>query len=331
MLEIANALPHSYDYRLVALSILIAILAAHTALDLAGRTAAAKEKVRIAWLSGGAAAMGLGIWSMHYVGMLALNLPVPVLYDLPTVLLSLLAAVGASAVALYAVSGKQLRVPSIVLASLAMGTGISAMHYIGMAAMRLPAECHYDSSIVAASVVIAIVVSAVAMLLSFRFRQANKILNLGKLASAVLMGLAVAAMHYTGMAAVFFTPAASSGDLSNAISVSSLGIAGITFVALLVFAVVAVTSVLDRKLSANARQLVASKSVIACSSSVPSPPFSAAPPMAQFSIAMPPALPSSASIRAKNCSRPRGKASISIRAIANDSSPSSFRSVKSVI
>jgi two-component system, sensor histidine kinase and response regulator len=259
MLEIANALPHSYDYRLVALSILIAILAAHTALDLAGRTAAAKEKVRIAWLSGGAAAMGLGIWSMHYVGMLALNLPVPVLYDLPTVLLSLLAAVGASAVALYAVSGKQLRVPSIVLASLAMGTGISAMHYIGMAAMRLPAECHYDSSIVAASVVIAIVVSAVAMLLSFRFRQANKILNLGKLASAVLMGLAVAAMHYTGMAAVFFTPAASSGDLSNAISVSSLGIAGITFVALLVFAVVAVTSVLDRKLSANARQLVASE------------------------------------------------------------------------
>ena len=76
MLEISNAFVHSYDYRLVALSILIAILAAHTALDLAGRTAAAKGKVRIAWLSGGAAAMGLGIWAMHYVGMLALNLPV---------------------------------------------------------------------------------------------------------------------------------------------------------------------------------------------------------------------------------------------------------------
>ena len=203
--------------------------------------------------------MGLGIWAMHYVGMLALNLPVPVLYDLPTVLLSLLAAVAASAVALYAVSGKQLRAASIAVASLAMGAGISAMHYIGMAAMRLPAECHYDWSIVVASVLVAIAVSAIALLLSFRFRLANKILNFGKLASAVVMGLAVASMHYTGMAAVFFTPAASSGDLSNAISVSALGIAGITFVALLVFAVVAVTSVMDRKLAANVLQLAASE------------------------------------------------------------------------
>src|SRR5271156_4758073 len=108
MFENLNALPRSYDDRLVGLSIVIAILAAHTALDLAGRTAAATGRARAAWLGGGAIAMGFGIWSMHYVGMLALNLPLPILYDLPTVFASLLAAIVASAIAFLAVSGKRL-------------------------------------------------------------------------------------------------------------------------------------------------------------------------------------------------------------------------------
>src|SRR5258708_30611356 len=93
-----------YDYRLVTLSVVIAIFASYTALDLAGRITAATGRVRLVWLAGGAIAMGLGIWSMHYIGMLALSLPVPVLYDWPTVLLSLVAAVFASAVALFFVS-----------------------------------------------------------------------------------------------------------------------------------------------------------------------------------------------------------------------------------
>jgi len=90
----------SYDYGLVSLSVLVAICAAYAALDLAGRITAATGRVRLIWLAGGATAMGLGIWSMHYIGMLAFSLPVPVLYDWPTVLLSLMAAVFASAVAL---------------------------------------------------------------------------------------------------------------------------------------------------------------------------------------------------------------------------------------
>src|SRR5579862_3262364 len=96
----------SYDYRLVALSVLIAVLASYTALNLAARVTAARGKVRYAWLFGGAAAMGTGIWSMHYIGMLAFKLSVPVFYDWPTVLLSLLAAVFASAIALFVVSRK---------------------------------------------------------------------------------------------------------------------------------------------------------------------------------------------------------------------------------
>src|SRR3984957_20722472 len=94
----------SYDYRLVALSVLIAVLASYAALDLAARVTAAQGRIRFAWLCGGAAAMGTGIWSMHYIGMLAFSLPVPVFYDWPTVLLSLLAAVAASGIALCVVS-----------------------------------------------------------------------------------------------------------------------------------------------------------------------------------------------------------------------------------
>ena len=95
-----------YDYRLVTLSVLIAICASYAALDLAGRTTAASGRHRLVWLAGGAIAMGVGIWSMHYIGMLAFSLPVRVLYDWPTVLLSLVAAVFAAAVALFVVSRK---------------------------------------------------------------------------------------------------------------------------------------------------------------------------------------------------------------------------------
>src|SRR6266702_2955120 len=96
----------SYDHRLVALSVLIAILASYAALDLAGRVTSARGTARLLWLNGGAIAMGIGIWSMHYVGMLAFRMPIPVLYDWPTVLLSLMAAILASAIALFVVSRK---------------------------------------------------------------------------------------------------------------------------------------------------------------------------------------------------------------------------------
>src|SRR3979409_2661011 len=106
-----------YDHRLVALSILIAVCAAYAALELAGRTTAARGRLRLAWVAGGAVAMGLGIWSMHYIGMLAFSLPVPVLYDWPTVLLSLLAAIFASGVALFVVSRQKLGWPRAVAGS----------------------------------------------------------------------------------------------------------------------------------------------------------------------------------------------------------------------
>src|ERR1700722_15851578 len=160
----------SYDHRLVALSVFIAILASYAALDLSGRVTSSHGRARLLWLTGGSAAMGIGIWSMHYIGMLAFRLPVPVKYDWPTVSLSLLAAVFASAVALFVVSRRQMGLLRATVGSIFMGGGIAAMHYIGMEAMRLPAMCHYSPALVIASVVLAIVISFVALWLTFHFR-----------------------------------------------------------------------------------------------------------------------------------------------------------------
>ena len=251
-------LPHKYNAVLVVLSIAIAVFSAYAALDLAGRASASSGRARFGWVGGGACAMGLGIWAMHYVGMLAFTLPVPILYDLPTVALSLLAAIFASAVALYMASRSTFQPGLVFIASLFMGAGICGMHYIGMAAMRLPAMCRYDLRIVGASIVVAIVVSVVALLLTFRLRTASREFHPVKIASAMLMGLAVASMHYTGMAAVSFVVAPLTEDTSRAIEVSSLGGLAVAIIAVVVLAVVTITSVLDRKLSAQETQLAQS-------------------------------------------------------------------------
>lgn len=129
MVSANAAMPGSYDHLQVALSVLIAISASYAALDLAGRVTAASGGARSAWLTGGASAMGIGIWSMHFTGMLAFSLPVPVGYQWPTVLLSLVAAILASAFALYVVSRQKLGLARALTGSLVMGGGIAAMHY----------------------------------------------------------------------------------------------------------------------------------------------------------------------------------------------------------
>jgi NO-binding membrane sensor protein with MHYT domain len=122
----------------------MAVLASYAALDLSGRIAAARGGLKSVWLAVGAASMGLGIWSMHYIGMFAHKLPFVVLYDWPTVLGSLMAAIFASGVALWLASRTQMGNARAGLGGVVMGTGITAMHYIGMAAMRLPAMCRYS-------------------------------------------------------------------------------------------------------------------------------------------------------------------------------------------
>jgi len=246
-----------YDDRLVVLSVLIAILAAYAALDLAGRVTAARGGTRLAWLSGGAVALGIGIWSMHYIGMEAFQLPVPVKYHWPTVVLSMVAAVLASAVALFVVSRKTMSLTAAACGALVMGSGIAAMHYIGMEAMRLAAMCSYSYGTVALSAVLAIVISFVALWLSFALRsETTNALNPRKLGSALVMGLAIPTMHYVGMAAVSFHPMPlTDADLVHTISMSDLGIAGIVVGTLTLLGLVLLTAVLDRRFSLQNLQL----------------------------------------------------------------------------
>jgi len=251
----------TYDYRLVALSVVIAILAAYAALDLAGRVTSARGPSRLLWLTGGSFSMGMGIWSMHYIGMLAFRLPVPVLYDWPTVLLSLLAAIFASAIALSAVSGRDMGLIRSSVGSIFMGGGIAAMHYTGMAAMRLPAVHRWSTPLVILSIVLAIVISSIAILLAFRFRGDRSALSWGRISGALVMGSAIPVMHYTGMAAATFA-----GSMSNmshagethAVSVSSLSLAGIVIVTFLILGLTVVTTLAGRRFSEQAVELAAS-------------------------------------------------------------------------
>ena len=242
-------------HRLVTISVVMAVCAAYAALDLASRITASRGRARLLWLAGGAAAMGLGIWSMHYIGMLAFLLPVQVLYDWPTVMLSLFAAIFASVVALFVVSRHRMDWGHALAGSAIMGGGIATMHYIGMAAMRLPAMCRYDPLLVSLSVVIAIVMSLVALWLSFHLREQAKTTWPKKCASATVMGGAIAAMHYTGMAAARFSPSPMAPDLFHAVHVSPLGIAGISSVSLLVLGLVSISSMVDRRFSAQTTAL----------------------------------------------------------------------------
>jgi len=245
----------SYNYALVALSVFIAMFASYAALDLASRVTAAGGWSRALWVLGGASAMGTGIWSMHYIGMLAFILPIPVAYHWPTVLLSLLAAILASVIALYVVSRQKMSASRAVAGSLLMGAGIAGMHYIGMAAMRLPAICQFNSFLVVLSVVLAILISLAALWISFHFRDEKTGIGREKLAGAVVMGAAIPIMHYTGMAAASFTPSGAPPDLSHAVSISALGIAGIVAVTFIVLGLALLTSWMDRRSVAKTLEL----------------------------------------------------------------------------
>ena len=192
--------------------------------------------------------------------MLAFRLPVPVLYDWPTVLVSLLAAIFASVIALFVVSRQRMALSHAIIGSIFMGGGIAGMRYIGMAAMRLPGMCHYSALIVAISVVLAIVISFVALWLAFRLRDDSSTAGWRKILAALVMGAAIPVMHYVGMEAASFTRSVSmDGSLSHALSISSLGMTGIIVVTFMVLGLTVLTSLVDRRFSAQALELARSE------------------------------------------------------------------------
>ncbi|MGI8400226.1 MAG: MHYT domain-containing protein [Gemmatimonadaceae bacterium] len=243
----------TYDPVFVVLSVVIAALASYAALDLAGRVRSAEGSTRRGWLAGGATVMGLGIWSMHFVAMLAFHLPVPIEYELPQILLSVGVAIGASLLALVVVSRLEMRAATLVLGGIIMGGAIAGMHYIGMASMTVGATLTYSFPIVALSIVIAIAASWAALGLAFNFRSdlssRGRLLKSG---SAIVMGAAIAGMHYTAMAAVHFTPSVMIDRPSSHILATG-GLAGaVVFGTLLMLALAIVGSVIDRSMQSKA-------------------------------------------------------------------------------
>src|SRR5256714_268205 len=196
----------SYNVPLVVLSIVVAMLGAYAAVEIAQRVRATEGRRRERWIYSGALAMGLGIWSMHFVGMLALRLPVSVWYDALLITASVIAAIVGCAIAFFIFSHARVSDSLLLLASVFMGAAIAGMHYTGMAGMRSSATMGYDPVIVAASVAIAIIASFVALAITRNliYSRAGERPWLKRVGAALLLGFAVVGMHYTGMAAASF-------------------------------------------------------------------------------------------------------------------------------
>ena len=232
-------MPSVYHHWLVGLSIAVAVVVSYTALRLAARVAASERSAARIWLGIGAVVMGVGIWSMHFVGMLALSLPIQLVYDIPTTLLSLLVAVVTSGFALVATAVRRLTMLRLGAAAVVMGAGIATMHYMGMAAIMIVPAISYSAPLVALSILIAVTASFAALWLFFHLREGtSRHRRLMRLAAAIVMGLAISGMHYTGMAASRFAPGSfcrggvslQNGWLAATIGAVALGLLGITLV-----------------------------------------------------------------------------------------------------
>ena len=202
----------SYSIQLVILSYIVAVLASHVTLSLAQRlrpmdsSRAGHRPLYWPWILGGAFSMGTGIWSMHFIGMLAFHLPIQVAYDLPLTTTSWAIAVVVSGFALQRFHRNDTTVSGITVPGVFIGVGISAMHYTGMAAMRMFPSIDYSPPLFTSSVLIAIGAAIAALWIAFSLPYGRESKPWHKIAAASVMGAAIAGMHYTGMAAAHFAP-----------------------------------------------------------------------------------------------------------------------------
>ncbi|HYH20660.1 MAG TPA: MHYT domain-containing protein [Azospirillum sp.] len=240
-------MPDHYDPLLVALSFVVAVFGGYVALDLASqaRTADRHRSVRLA---AAALALGVGIWSMHFIGMLAMRTAAPVSYDIGLTALSFALAVGVCGAGLFAVARNVPRRFTVPVAGTLTGLGIVSMHYVGMAGMQMPARLAYHAGLVSVSVVIAIAASTAALWLAFR---ATRLWH--RMGGALVMGLAVVDMHYIGMAAAHAEPGGHSAmDTGAGLALSTPLLAEITGAgALLLLSLALASSLVDRWLAAE--------------------------------------------------------------------------------
>ena len=246
-----------YNPLLVAASLFVAILASYTALDMAGRISTAHGRAAHWWLAGGATAMGVGIWSMHFIGMLAFSLPIPLGYDPLITLLSLLIAIASSVFALWLVCQERLPWSRLSLGAILMGLGIASMHYTGMAAMRMVPLIHYIPSLFVLSILIAIVASGAALWIAFHLRRAGARVHRYRAAAGVVMGFAIVGMHYTGMAAAQFSMGSICGAARHGVNTGWLALL-VIIVTMAILAITLTISVLDMRLESRTSKLAVS-------------------------------------------------------------------------
>ncbi|QGZ65380.1 putative bifunctional diguanylate cyclase/phosphodiesterase [Paraburkholderia acidisoli] len=241
-----------YNPLLTGLSVVVAFLASFTALESSAMlNAVTSSRWRYVWLVGSACAMGVGIWSMHFIGMIAFTLPIEMGYDMDATAGSLALAVLASLLALSTASRGQLSLKRLLIAGTVMGLGVAAMHYMGMYAMRMHPGIDYDPVRLALSIGIAVVASIAALWLAFHLRESSgRHIAPKRLGAAAIMAFAIAGMHYTGMSAANFA-AASLCEGTHKVDGHALALVVAIISALLLFGTLLLLGAQTSRLSAS--------------------------------------------------------------------------------
>ena len=237
-----TALPVTYDFRLVALSVVIAVFGSYIALDLAEQVLTAQGWSRKLWLWGGAIALGLSIWAMHFIGMLAYNLPIPIAYNFAVVVIAMAVSIAGSGAGLFVVSRQQpLGTIPLLSGALFVGLGIVGLHLTAMESMRVAALPFYAPARMAMSVAVAIGGAGIALWIAFRPRDGSLLAEIShRLGSVLLMSTAIVGMHYIAMAAVDFKQSPVTLDEPVAFNNSRLAVCmGIATLVILVLTLVA--------------------------------------------------------------------------------------------
>lgn len=240
----------SWDPVLVGISFLVAFIASFVALDSAAKIAASNKNAALFWRIAGGSTLGIGIWSMHFIGMLAMKMPMMMHYDFGITVFSLLVAIVAATLSInIAVNGNiVLSKRRLCLATLILSSGVVVMHYVGMAALMAHGMIHWNIWLVILSIIIAIVASGVGLWLAFSLRLNSKGIFVNRMTAAVVMGIAIAAMHYTGMSAAEFS--AEGHAMSGGVSELGLSI-WVSAVTLVILGVMLIISMIDSQMRTN--------------------------------------------------------------------------------
>ncbi len=199
-------MPISWSINLVILSVLIAMFGSFTALSHAERMRESKGYQATVWMVAGGITLGMAIWSMHFIGMLAFHLPIPLGYDTRLTFISILPAIAAALLGFHLLKSPKLQISKIIVGGFFMGIGITAMHYTGMAALKMQPAISYSPAIFGLSIVIAITAAIGALLIVYGGEKTSLHPLMQHMIGAVIMGFAIAGMHYTAMAGAEFVP-----------------------------------------------------------------------------------------------------------------------------